>query len=103
MKRFFWFLIVINLGLLAYFNIGYIMPGEPEIKLAEINPDKIKLLSQGEIDGLPKKQTELPLMSTPSLEPETKATCFEWGTFSDSNLASAQKILTKMNDIRSND
>ena len=96
MKRFFWFLIVINLGLLAYFNIGYIMPGEPEIKLAEINPDKIKLLSQGEIDGLPKKQTELPLMSTPSLEPETKATCFEWGTFSDSNLASAQKILTKM-------
>ena len=96
MKRFFWFLILLNLGLLAYFNIGYIMPGKPEIKLAEINPDTIKVLSQSEIDALPKKQTALPLISTPTLEPEAKATCFEWGTFSDSNLANAQKVLTRM-------
>lgn len=96
MKRFFWFLILLNLGLLAYFNIGYIMPGKPEIKLAEINPDKIKVLSQSEIDALPKKQAALPLISTPTLEPEIKATCFEWGTFSDNNLASAQKVLTRM-------
>ena len=96
MKRFFWFLILLNLGLLAYFNIGYIMPGEPEIKLTEINPKKIKILSQSEIDALPKKQTSLPLISSPTPEPETNATCFEWGTFSDSNLASVQKVLTRM-------
>ena len=96
MKRFFWFLILLNLGLLAYFNIGYIMPGEPEIKLTEINPKKIKVLSKSEIDALPKKQTSLPLISSPTPEPETNTTCFEWGTFSDSNLASVQKVLTRM-------
>lgn len=97
MKRFFWFLIILNLGLLAYFNIGHIMPGKPEIKLAEIDPDKIKVLSQSEIDALPKKQMGLPLISTPTLEPEIKATCFEWGIFSDSSLANAQKVLARMN------
>lgn len=97
MKRFFWFLIILNLGLLAYFNIGYIMPGKPEIKLTEIDPDKIKVLSQSEIDALPKKQATLPLIGSSTLEAETKATCFEWGTFSDSSLANAQKVLTRMN------
>ncbi len=97
MKRFFWFLIIVNLGLLVYFNIGYIMPGKPEIKVAEIDPDKIKVLSPSEIDALPKKQTGLPLTSTPTLEPETNAVCYEWGTFSDSSLANAQKVLTRMN------
>ena len=96
MKRFFWFLILLNLGLLAYFNSSYIMPGKPEIKLAEINPDKIKVLSQSEIDALPKKSAALPLISTPSLAAEIKSTCYEWGTFSDSSLASVQKILTRM-------
>jgi cell division septation protein DedD len=92
MKRFFWLLILINLGLLAYFNIGHILPGKPEIKLTEINPDKIKLLSQSEIDALPKKTSPPPAI----VEPQPVAMCFEWGIFSDANLATAQKALAKM-------
>lgn len=92
MKRFFWLLVLINFGLLAYFNIGYILPGKPEIKLTEINPDKIKLLSQTEIDTLPKKAEPSP----PVVESQPVAMCFEWGIFSDSSLAKAQKTLAKM-------
>ena len=92
MKRFFWLLVLINLGLLAYFNMGYILPGNPEIKLTEINPDKIKLLSQAEIDSLPKKAES----STPVVVAQPVAMCFEWGIFSDASLATAQKTLTKM-------
>jgi hypothetical protein len=92
MKRFFWLLVFINLALLAYFNIGYILPGKPEIKLTEINPDKIKLLSQAEINNLP-KMTE---SSAPVAAIQPVAMCFEWGIFSDSSLASAQKTLAKM-------
>ena len=92
MKRFFWLLILINLGLLAYFNIGHILPGKPEIKLTEINPDKIKLLSQSEIDALPKKTSPPPAI----VEPQPVAMCFEWGIFSDASLATAQKALAKM-------
>ena len=94
MKRFFWLLILINLGLLTYFNIGYILPGKPEIKLTEINPDKIKLLSQSEIDALPKKAEPSP--PPPAVETQPLAMCFEWGIFSDASLAKAQKTLAKM-------
>jgi len=94
MKRFFWLLVIINLGLLAYFNIGYILPGKPEIKLTEINPDKIKLLSQAEIDSLPKKAE--PSSPPPVVEAQPVAMCFEWGAFSDVSLAKAQKALAKM-------
>ena len=91
MKRFFWFLIFLNLGLLVYFNIGHIMPGKPEIKLTEIHPDKIKILSQSEIDALPKKADPVP---TP--EPQPVTACFEWGTFSDTSLLNAEKALQKL-------
>jgi len=94
MKRFFWLLVFINLGLLAYFNIGYILPGKPEIKLTEINPDKIKLLSQAEIDTLPQKTPSLPAPA--KIEPQPVAMCFEWGIFSDASLVKAQNALAKM-------
>lgn len=94
MKRFFWLLVLINLGLLTYFNIGYILPGKPEIKLTEINPDKIKLLSQAEINALPKRAAASPTQS--AIESQPAAICFEWGVFSDPSLVKAQKILTSM-------
>jgi len=94
MKRFFWLLVLINLGLLAYFNSGYILPGKPEIKLTEINPDKIKLLSQAEIDTLPKNIQTSPSLAT--IEPQPVTMCFEWGIFSDASLAKAQKALVKL-------
>lgn len=94
MKRFFWLLVLINFSLLAYFNIGYILPGKPEIKMTEINPDKIKLLSQAEIDALPTKTPSSPPPIT--IEPKPVASCFEWGIFSDTGLAKAEKALAKM-------
>lgn len=93
MKRFFGVLILLNLGLYAYFNLGLLLPGKPEIKLPEINADKIKLLSQAEIDALPKK--EIPVAAPQVVEPEPVAMCYEWGIFSDAALAKAQKSLSK--------
>ncbi len=95
MKRLFWLLVIINLGLLAYFNIGFILPAQPEIRVSEIHPDKIKLLSQKDIDALPTKSQPTPV--TPPIE-ETKqaAVCFSWGIFSDASLAKAQKALAKI-------
>ena len=92
MKRFFWLLVFINIGLLTYFNIGQILPGKPEVKVSEINPDKIKLLSPSEIDALPKKTSSPPAI----VEPPSVTMCVEWGIFSDASLATAQKALAKM-------
>jgi len=94
MKRFFWLSVLINLALLAYFNLGYLLPGKPEIQLAELSPEKIKVLSQDELSALPKREASAPVIDTPAPAPAT--TCFEWGVFSDSSIANAQKALDKL-------
>lgn len=96
MRHFFWLLALINIGLLAYFNLDYILPNKPQFKLAEIDPDKIQVLSQKAIDALPKKETAPPPTLTPTPPPEQTSACFEWGIFSDNNLANAQKALARM-------
>ncbi len=95
MKRLFWLLVFINLALLAYFNIGFILPDKPAIRLSEINPDKIKVLSQTEIDALP-KTSQASDAAPPAAEPQPQNVCFEWGVFSDASLAKAKKTLAKM-------
>lgn len=94
MKRFFGVLILLNIGLYAYFNLGLLLPGKPEIKLVEINADKITLLSQAQIEALPKKAA--PVAAPPAAEPEAVAMCYEWGIFSDASLAKAQKSISRI-------
>lgn len=95
MKRLFWLLVIINLGMTAYFNLGFLLPGKPEIRLSEINPDKIKLLSPAEIDALTYKHQ--PAATAPATEePKPVATCFSWGVFTDPSLPKVQKALAKI-------
>ena len=93
MKHVFWLLVAINLSLLAYFNLGYIMPSKPQIKALEINPEKIQLLTPNEIKALPKKTAVAP--ATPQPIPVTTA-CYEWGIFSNENLTDAQTAVSQL-------
>lgn len=88
MKRLFWLLVILNLGLLTYFNLGLFMPSDPEIKLAELHPEKIKILNANQIEVLPRKIAPTP---EPTMVPAQ--TCFEWGRFSDAELPRAQNAL----------
>lgn len=95
MKQLFWVLALFNLGLFAYFNAGHILPSKPQAKLAEINPEKIMVLSQAQLEALPKKAvpslTPLPVQTAP-----IAASCFEWGIFSDTNIANAQSAISQL-------
>lgn len=109
MKWLVWALVAINLGLFAYFNLDHILPSAPIAKATEINPEKIKVLSQKEIEALPKKAVEAPPAAKAAPQADTAApvntatpapavsACFEWGVFSASNLASAQSAVAKLN------
>ena len=87
------FLIFVNLGLLAYFNRELFLPSVPQPQFTEINPEKITVLNQQQIDAMPKK------VATPTPPPSpaniTKS-CMEWGVFSDTNLPAAQSELSKL-------
>jgi hypothetical protein len=108
MKKLVGLLVVINIGLLVYFNSDRILPGSPAIKQLEINPEKITILSQQQIDALPKKSSSVPnakpaaavaAMATttvPTTTVTTATSCYEWGIFSAPNVAGAQTAVSKL-------
>jgi hypothetical protein len=106
MKKLVGLLVVVNIGLLVYFNSDRILPGSPAIKQLEINPEKITILSQQQIDALPKKSSSEPntmpavavtAVVAPATEVVTVATsCYEWGIFSAPNVAGAQTAVSKL-------
>lgn len=87
------FLILVNVGLLAYFNLERFLPTVPQAQFSEINPEKIAVLNEQQITALPKKVAETP---PPAPVVNTGKICMEWGVFSDINLASAQSELSKL-------
>ncbi len=112
MKLLVWLLLIINLLLLVYFNIDHILPRVSVAQTAEIAPENIKVLSQKEIEALPKKtassapplvvanlDTTITLPNAPAAPttPTAIATsCFEWGVFSANSLTNAQNAVTKL-------
>lgn len=97
MKQLFWVLVLFNLGLFTYFNAGLILPSKPQAKLVEINPEQIKLLSPTQIEALPKKpaSSTAPAIVLPA-PITTPTSCFEWGVFSDTNIANAQSAISQL-------
>ncbi len=85
-------LLLINVGILAYFNLDVIAPKPVQIN-PEIAPEKLRVLDQQALEAMPKKMAALPV------EPVAQtpvSSCYEWGNFSASNLPSAQVALVKL-------
>ena len=92
MKYLFWLFAFINIGLFGYFNRDVILPQPATTQQAEISPEKIKVLSQQQIDTMTTKEK-----TVEAAKPEPVAdVCFEWSVFSDANLALAQGELSKL-------
>ncbi|MDI1298033.1 SPOR domain-containing protein [Methylotenera sp.] len=114
MKKLVWLLVLINVGLLVYFNKDVILPSAPKAALLAIHPEKISIVNQQQIDALPKKGTQATVPptepitpptedttatvnATPAPEPTpTKTACYEWGVFSATNLTGAQAAVSKL-------
>ncbi len=90
-------LVLLNALMFAYFNLSQ----TPVVALnagASLHPEKIVLLTQSEIDAMP-KQGDVGVEikpSTPITEaPPVVYSCYEWGSFSPANLPRARNVLTK--------
>jgi len=88
-----WLLVIINLGLLAYFNQSRFLPSIPQLKTTEIQPEKIAVLNQTQVEALPKKSKALP---PPLILEPAVTTCFEWGIFTGESLSRAQAAIAKL-------
>lgn len=97
MKLLVWMLVLLNVGLLAYFNLGLIAP-KPALADRSINPDKLIVLSQAELDAMPQK-APVPasaVEATPVAVLEAATSCYKWGNFTKTNLPAAQVVLVRL-------
>jgi hypothetical protein len=101
MKLLVWLLVLLNVGLLVYFNSDVIAP-KPVVMNHSIHPEKLKILSQQELDAMPTKVIHT---AAPAPEPvaqpvapaaQVGTSCYKWGNFTKTNLPAAQVALVRL-------
>jgi hypothetical protein len=92
MKLLVWLLVLLNVGLLAYFNSELILT-KPAAADRSIQPEKLKILSAKDLEAMPKK--EVP-EAAPVLASVASAGCYKWGNFTKTNLPAAQVVLVRL-------
>jgi hypothetical protein len=94
MKWWVWVLLLVNVGLFAYFNVN---APKTEVANKEINPEKLKVLSAKDLEAMPKKVAPLPEATPEQLAISAQVvTCYKWGNFTSTNLPSAQVVLARL-------
>lgn len=91
MKWIAWLLVLLNVVVLAYFSLEQSKPAPVEMANAELQPEKIRLLTEQEIVRLPKKTVQSSMGN-----PAPEYGCYDWGSFSAANLARAREILDSL-------
>ena len=105
MKLLVWLFVLLNVGLLAYFNMDLIAP-KPATADHSIQPEKLIILSEKALDVMSKKiaQPESGLASAAQISVQTAeqtatpapTSCYKWGNFTKTNLPSAQVVLVRL-------
>ena len=92
MKWWVWLLVLVNVALLAYFNLDTLAP-KPVAADRAISADKVKVLTAKDLEAMPKKEV---IVAATVAEPAQPTSCYKWGNFSTTNLPSAQVVLVRL-------
>ena len=85
MRLLLWILVLLNVGLLVYFNMDTLVP-KVEASRQEVNPEKLKLLMDEDFANLAKKEYVAPVAKS----------CYKWGKFTASNLSAARNVIESL-------
>ena len=97
MRLLVWLLVLLNVGLLAYFNMDLIAP-KPAVADRSIEPEKLKILNQKELAAMPKQEVIVPPPVAEAAVPvvQSATSCYKWGNFTKTNLPAAQVVLVRL-------
>ena len=95
MKLLVWMLVLLNVGLAVYFNLDLIAP-KPALADRSIMPEKLKILSQADLEAMPKKEAPPELETPPMTIMDSTTACYKWGNFTKTNLPAAQVVLVRL-------
>jgi hypothetical protein len=93
-------LLLLNVGLFAYFNMNQLAPA-PVTANKEINPEKLIVVSQEALDAMPTNEPASAMIanestSFPQVSEPVTTTCYTWGNFTQTNLPAAQVVLARL-------
>jgi hypothetical protein len=93
-------LLLLNVGLYAYFNMNQLAPA-PVTANKEINPEKLIVVSQEALDAMPTNEPASAMIanestSFPQVSEPVTTTCYTWGNFTQTNLPAAQVVLARL-------
>ena len=86
MRLWIWLLVLLNVGLLVYFNMDTLSPKESVVR-TEVHPEKLKLLLDEDFANLTKKEFVTPTAAN---------SCYKWGKFTAASLPAAQEIVANL-------
>ena len=97
MRLLVWLLVLLNVGLLAYFNMDLIAP-KPAAPDRSIQPERLKILSEKDLEAMQKVVAPAPeiVAQTSALVVQGAASCYKWGNFTKTNLPAAQVVLVRL-------
>ena len=97
MRLMIWLLVLLNVGLLVYFNMDLIAP-KPAVAERSIQPEKLKILSEKDLEAMPKIIASEPeiVAQTSALVVQAPSSCYKWGNFTKTNLPAAQVVLVRL-------
>ena len=97
MRLLVWLLVLLNVGLLAYFNMDLIAP-KPASADRSIQPERLKILSEKDLEAMHKVVAPAPELVTQAFAPvvQEPLSCYKWGNFTKTNLPAAQVVLVRL-------
>ena len=97
MRLLVWLLVLLNVGLLAYFNMDLIAP-KPAAADRSIQPERLKILSEKDLEAMQKVVAPAPeiVAQASALAVQGTASCYKWGNFTKTNLPAAQVVLVRL-------
>lgn len=97
MKWLVWLLLLLNVVLLGYFQLGSQQPAGPLDGHQAIDPGKLKIITPEELARLPKKgEAPSSASASPAATPLPVASCYEWGSFAAVDAARAKAALDRI-------
>lgn len=95
MRLLVWLLVLLNVGLLVYFNVDLIAP-KPAVVDRSIQPEKLIVLSAKALEAMPKKESPAPVNQPVAMALQADTTCYKWGNFTKTNLPAAEVVLVRL-------
>lgn len=98
-KWLFWLLVIVNVLLLAYFELSQPLRGGAQAGHEPVEADKMRLLSQAQVDAMPKSSGDEPVSAPLTEQPADPAleqvACYEWGSFTGKRVERARDVVEK--------